>query len=339
MIFKVLEGSMAKRELPLEMGNFVCKFGERNLIDYLEEVVLPAFSDSELNRTYGQTTYFFEKVKLVTVEGRVLLAGRIIKDMVLEREQIYEQGKGLLADAEELRSSPSSVFVLILDIHRLMYVKETKYAPTLENFKSTIENFLKIKHKDFIDDTYNKRRKNGERVTKKSILSENIPPSLDIIPLTSANDIADFIRQYDVLRSVTYVFSDRNDEQDNDAFFESVQRQKDSVGSDKTQIIHRSTEGLNKDSVIEEVQAATAQGTQHVKLTGVDDAGNKLLGDNESFQLRQKIAFATKLPSKMATILLSTFNNLVEEGLIRVNAPRREVLTKLNAYRDELDEL
>lgn len=330
---------MAKRELPLEMGNFVCKFGDKNLIDYLEEVVLPAFSDRSLKRTYGQTTYFFEKVKLITVEGRVLLAGRIIKDMVLEREQVYEQGTGLKADVEELRSSPSSVFVLILDVHRLMYVKETKHAPSLENFKSTIESFLKVKHKKFIDETYEWRKAEGEKVTKKTILAENLPPSLDIIPLTSAKDIAAFIRQYEVLRSVTYVFSARNDEQDNDAFFESVQRQKDSVGSDKTQIIHKSTEGLNKDNVIEEVQAATAQGTQHVKLEGLDDAGHKLLGDNESFQLRQKIAFATKLPSKMAAILLSTFTDLVEEGLIKVNSPGKKVLRKLYAYRSDINEL
>lgn len=134
---------MAKRELPLEMGNFVCKFGKANLIDYFEEIVLPAFSDKNLSRKYGQTSYFFEKVKLVTVDGRVLLVGRIIKDMVLEREQVYEEGKGLLAEADELRSSPSSVFVLILDVHRLLYVKETRYAPSLENFKSTVESFLK----------------------------------------------------------------------------------------------------------------------------------------------------------------------------------------------------
>ncbi|MFD3299236.1 hypothetical protein [Aquipseudomonas alcaligenes] len=330
---------MAKRELPLEMGNFVCKFGDANLIDYFEEIVLPAFSDKNLSRKYGQTSYFFEKVKLVTVDGRVLLAGRIIKDMVLEREQVYEEGKGLVAEADELKSSPSSVFVLILDVHRLLYVKETKFAPSLENFKSTVESFLKIKHKKFVDDTYEQRRAEGEKVTKKSILAENFPPSLEIIPLTSAKGIEEFIRQYDVLRSVTYVFSDRNDEQDNEAFFDAVQKQKDSVGSQKTQVVHKNTDGLNKDSVIEEVQAATAQGTQHVKLAGVDDAGNKLLGDNENFQLRQKIAFATKLPSKMAAKLLATFNDLVGEGLVRVNAPGQKVLEKLKAYRDDLDEL
>lgn len=81
---------MAARELPLEMGNFVCKFGKANLIDYFEEIVLPAFSDKSLSRKYGQTSYFFEKVKLVTVDGRVLLAGRIIKDMILERAGLRE---------------------------------------------------------------------------------------------------------------------------------------------------------------------------------------------------------------------------------------------------------
>jgi hypothetical protein len=36
-------------------ANFLCKFGEKDMDDYLEEVVLPAFTDDALVRTYGDT--------------------------------------------------------------------------------------------------------------------------------------------------------------------------------------------------------------------------------------------------------------------------------------------
>ena len=59
-------------------ANFVCRFGdEQALLDYEEEIILPAFlrkgQDVPLTRTFtwgvGTTTYFlFIDVKLVTLE-------------------------------------------------------------------------------------------------------------------------------------------------------------------------------------------------------------------------------------------------------------------------------
>jgi hypothetical protein len=330
---------MAKRDLPLEMGNLICKFGQSNLMDYFDEVVLPAFTDSKLKRKYGKTNYFFDKVSLVTVQGRVLLAGRIIKDALLEREQVYEEGKGLVADFGEMRSSPSSVFVLILDVHRVLYVKETKFAPTLDNFKSTLEKFLKIKHLEFIDALQERKKEDeGTRVAKAVLMGEHFPPSLDVIPLTSAQDIESFVRQYEVLRSVVYKFSARNDEHDNEGFFEAVQRQKDEVGSISTEVKHANKEGLDKEHVISEVRAATAQGNQKVTLSGVDSSGVKLRGDNSSFQLKAVVSVASKLPSKIAAALYNKFDSLVGDGLIRVPAPSKSVISKLRKYRDDVDE-
>lgn len=322
------------REMTLEMANLVCKFGKDNLIDYFEEIVVPAFFDKGLKRKYTDKTYFFEKVDIVTVEERVLLVGRIIKDEILEREQVYEYGKGLVADADELRSSPSSVFVLILDVHRLLYVKETKNAPSLESFKATLEKFLKIKHKDFINEEYEKRNI-LDKVTKKELMEEHPSPSLEIIPLTSAQGIEEFVKKYQVLREVKYKFSDRNDEHDNEGFFEAVQRQKDEVGSKATEVRHSNREGLDKNNVISEVQAATAQGTQRVTLAGTDGEGTKLRGNNESFQLKAVVQIASRLPRRMANVLYYKFRDLVENGLVKVGEPPRRTLEKLNSYKGD----
>lgn len=326
---------MSKRECPIEMGNFVCKFGSQNLLDYFGEVVYPAFFDTELIRKYGETKYFFEQVKLITIDERVLLVGRFIKDMVLEREQIYKPSQGLVEDRGELQSSPSAIFVLILDVHRLIYLKETKFAPTLDNFKSTIESFIKNKHKKYIDMLADESKAEGKRKTKKQLLSEHFPPSLEIIPLTSVRSVEDFVRQYEVLSSVTYKFSDRNDEQDNEGFFRAVQRQKDEVGSESTTIKHSSSEGLDKEAVIGEVQAATAQGNQRVVMVGKDSSGNTLRGDNNDFQLKTTVEVSSHTPSRIAIKMFGKFLELVGDGLIQVGVPARETLMKLAPYRDD----
>jgi hypothetical protein len=329
---------MSKRQYPVEMANLVCKFGDKNLLDYFEEIVVPAFFDQEMLRRYGETKYFFEKVEFVTVEGRVLLVGRIIKDMILEREQVYSRSEGLVPDHDELQSSPSSIFVLILDVHRLVFLKETRFAPTLDNFKSTLESFLKLKHKVFIDSKYDELKAAGEKVTKKKLVLENFPPSLELIPLTSAQSIDDFVRQYDVLRSVSYKFADRNDEHDNEGFFEAVQRQKDEVGSKKTEVKHSNPEGLNKESVIGEVQAATEQGNQTVTLVGKDSSGTELKGDNTDFQLKTFVELVSHTPAVAARTLFRKFIQLVGDGLIGVSTPPRRATEKLSSYRSAEDE-
>ncbi|MNU97733.1 hypothetical protein D3C71_878200 [compost metagenome] len=323
---------MSNRQYPVEMANLVCKFGNQNLLDYFSEIVLPSFSNPDLKRVYGTTQFFFENVELVTVDERVLLVGRFIKDMVLEREQIYTKS-GLVEDHEEMQSSPSCIFVLVLDIHRLIFLKETKFAPTLDNFKSTLESFLKRNHKAYIDATYDERKEGGEKVTKKQLMIDTFPPTLELIPLTSAQSIDSFVRQYEILSSVTYKFSDRNDEHDNEGFFEAVQRQKDEVNSKTTTIRHSNSEGLDKDSVIEEVQAATVQGNQKVTLVGKDSSGTELRGDNEHFQLKSYVQLTTNSPSQAAPTLFQKFIQLVGDGMIQVAAPTRAALAKLAPYR------
>lgn len=329
---------MSKPPRPVELGNFVCKFGSKNLLDYFETVVYPAFADDGLLRKYSDTKYFFDKVELITIDGRVLLVGRFIKDMILEREQIYKQSQGLVEDHHEMQSSPSAIFVLVLDVHRLIYLKETKFAPTLENFKSTIESFIKAKHKLYIDNLAEESKAAGNRVTKKKLLLEHFPPTLDIIPLTSAHNVEDFIRQYEVLSSVTYKFSDRNDELDNEGFFRAVQRQKDEVGSRTTTIKHSSPEGLEKEAVIEEVQAATVQGNQRVVMVGKDSSGNTVRGDNNDFQLKTSIEVTSHTPVRIAKKMFSKFLELLGDGLIQVENPPKRAREKLAPYRDNDDE-
>ncbi|MDP9514798.1 hypothetical protein [Pseudomonas protegens] len=326
---------MSKVQRPIEMGNLVCKFGSKNLLDYFDTVVYPAFFDEKLVRRYSDTSYFFNKVEIITVEGRVLLVGRFIKDTLLKREQIYSQSKGLIEDHEELQSSPSAIFVLVLDVHRLIYLKEVSHAPSLDSFKTTVESFIKVKHKEFIDRLADESKEAGERITKKQLMIDHFPPTLDLIPLTSARSVEEFVRQYEVLSSVTYKFSDRNDEQDNEGFFRAIQKQKDEVGSKTTTVKHSNTQGLDKDTVIGEVQAATAQGTQKVVMVGKDSSGTTVKGDNRDFQLKTTVEVNSHTPARIARKMFSKFLQLVGDGLILVGTPPLEVRAKLEAYRED----
>jgi len=321
---------MPEKQLNMEMGNLICRFGPKlALLDMLDEIVLPAFFDNTRIRVYGQTSYFFYDVNLVKLpslskEPIIGIAGRFIKDTTVQREQIFEEGKGLIKDSETMRSSPSALFLLILNYHRLIYVKETRDAPPKETFRSTLLNFFMNIHRSFLKKVRRENRiqhkKNPEIpiVTSLELLEKYPPPTLELIPLTSEDSIEDFINKYNVLRSIEIVFSDRNSEFDNNPFFEQLQRRKDLLGSKKSIIRHGNAEGLNKDVAIEEVADATAQGNQMVKLDGLDAEGDILKGNNEKFQLRKSINELSTKPDEAAKQLYESFINLVQAGLIKL---------------------
>ena len=321
---------MSEKSLSMEMGNLVCRFGkEKVLLDLADEIVLPSFFDNKLVRTYDKTSFFFHEVTPVLLrkdskEPIIGIAGRFIKDTTLEREQIFEEEKGLVKDSNSMRSSPSAIFLLILNNHRIIYVRETKNAPSKESFRSTLLNFLRIKHKQFIDSEYGSLKKShqeqseSKKVTKKELLESYPRPTLELIPLTSEESIEQFVKKYDILKMMEISLSDRNDENDNDPFFDELQKRKDAIGSVKSVVKHSNSKGLDKETVISEISEATAQGNQKVKLNGIDNEGDILRGNNEEFQLRKPLDDLSSNPKKAANELFESFIGLVEDGLVKI---------------------
>lgn len=321
---------MSDKSLSMEMGNLICRFGrDKVLLDMVNEIVLPCFFDDKLVRSYSKTSYFFHEVSPVLLnddaeDSVVGIAGRFIKDTTLEREQIFEEGKGLVKDVGSMRSSPSAIFLLILNTHRLIYVKETRDAPSKESFRATLLSFLRDKHKEYIDAEY--ERLNAvrvedtyiERVTKKDLHEATPKPTLELIPLTSEDSIEEFVRKYSILKTIEISLSDRNDENDNDPFFEEMQKRKDAIGSIKTLVKHNNPKGLDKDEAISEITEATEQGNQNVKLAGIDNDGDILRGNNENFQLRKPLDDLSSKPANAANDLYKSFAGLVDSGLVKI---------------------
>src|SRR4051812_5588822 len=103
---------MSKFSQKVTVANFTCRFGEKYvLLDFYLQLILPAFK-SNTKRKYGNSTYFLNDVTEISfAKDELAIAGRIIKDTVLEREQVYVNDE-LVADQQSIQSSPSSFFLL-----------------------------------------------------------------------------------------------------------------------------------------------------------------------------------------------------------------------------------
>jgi hypothetical protein len=311
------------RRLNIEFANFVCKFGNKNLLDLAEQVILPAFrSNSE--RRYAAARYFFHEVEVLTLDDKkevLCIAGRLVKETKLTREQVYDEKQGLVKDSKAIESAPSSLFALILNDHKLLYVHETAHAPDLVSFKATASYAIMTRHKVFVEETFKYRKEHdltGERITKKEILKEYPFPSVDIIPLSSKASLEDFVGQYRKLKIVEAKLIETNAEIDLNGLFRDVRGSMNEIGSKSTIIRHQNSEGLNAESAILQLNAAAGQGNTYIKLDGEDINGDTLKGDNHKFKLRIPI---TEISNKIRTAskdMYDAFLGVKDSGILHV---------------------
>lgn len=78
---------MATNKRSVQFANFICHFGNLEMLDLCEEVVIPAFTDGKLKRTYKDTSYFFHDVELISIptDGKhtePAIVGKFVKDIL-----------------------------------------------------------------------------------------------------------------------------------------------------------------------------------------------------------------------------------------------------------------
>lgn len=136
------------------VANFNCTFGKENepMLNHFFDVILPAFSEEPKGK---KNSFFFENVKLTNVKGEFALAGLIVKRTTLEVKSKYINGE-LVKTNEVYPSDPYSYFVINLQNHRMVLVKNQKGSPTLNNFsalaRDVLVNYIFKKNLDFLDE-------------------------------------------------------------------------------------------------------------------------------------------------------------------------------------------
>ncbi|WP_368529600.1 hypothetical protein [Enterobacter cloacae] len=327
----------------LEFGNYTLKFGSENvLLDYIDEIVTPSFSERKYIRHIGdKTDFFFIDTKMVVLDDNktkpVLgICGRIIKNTVLTRDQVFE-GNTLLEDYEELDTAPSSFFLLILNNHRLIFCKEVSGAPTIENFQSTSQYCLMESWTEYINNQFEEnkssRKKNPKikRLTKKSLKNDCPSPKLRITTLTDKETLEEFIDSFEEINRLSIKLLPTNKEEiDNDDFFWQTFGDKSSgIDSENTRVIFSNpTDGLNQAKVFSELESATSLANSNFSVKGYDENGDIRQGNNNDFSLLVELSDLSKDVDDATETAYEEFKKLVAND--RICIPRK---TENNARR------
>jgi len=310
----------------LEFGNFHCRFGDsKKLIDLADEIVIPAFQNRKNVRSYGKTKHLFIDTEILFLEPgdppTIGIGGRYVKDTTLEREQILDLTTGKLkSDHRSMESSPSSLFVLILNTHRLIFYKETKQAPGMPSFAMTAEKIINLQRKTYLGKLYkNKKQLKELGVKRKHELALLFPPAkIEIVPLGSEESFSKFLGEFKKITSVEVRMVNTNDEIDPEALFEQLERQKDLLGSKRSRLIHSNAQGLEMSEAEAQFAPIAQRGNTEVKISGTDLKGDALKGNNEEFRLRIPIVKISQDVKAAAKVMFGKYQEVVDSGLIAV---------------------
>jgi hypothetical protein len=319
---------MRKYRQVIEFANFICHFGDHVLLDYLDEIVLPAFLNDRRIRIYGGSRYLLLDVKLVNLQSQwepgavtAALIGRFVMDTVLQRDQILVDDK-IVNDAQSIKSAPSSLFVLTLENHKLMYARQVAGAPGMSAFRTTMEMLLRTRWTAYINEIYTANKQAREldssvpRITKKSLYESIQGPRLEVVPLAGSSNLTEFVNQFKLLQEVNIKVVRPNAEINNDGLFNTVEAARAQVNANATSLVHRNSEGLNKSQSIKQI-APVMEGNAVVTLRGIGLNDTKLNGSNNEMSVREPIELAASVPHG-AGQMYDAFRRLITHGVLRI---------------------
>ncbi len=338
---------MARGTHPVHFANFICHFGDAELLDYLDGIVLPSFLGS-YRRVFKDTKYFFHEVEAFDVsedsaEFEPAICGRFVKDMIVRSEQRFDSSTGELErSVDRMETAPSAIFALLLRSHKLLYLHETSAAPGLESFRSTAESFLRQGRIAYIDRIYAAIRSSEapdqrtavelsrlvpreegsvahppEEAATKAKLRELIgSPNLEVVPLANEDSLRDFVNRFKILQTATVRLLRRNSELDNDDFFESVRLKGGKAGAETSTIVYKNTDGLAKEGVVTQLESALT-GNAEVKLEGKDELGQQLRGSNDEFKVVAQMEGRPTSIRNAAVRMLRMFRQQQKAGLVQ----------------------
>ncbi|EKU52556.1 hypothetical protein ACINWC323_2256 [Acinetobacter sp. WC-323] len=279
---------MTSNTYTYELANFVCKFNNHNLVDMLHEIILPAFTIEDSWKV-KRGVFFFQSVNVIQLpnnkEETFAIVGRFIRDTRLTSTQVYDyETKELKSQKSSIQTSPSAIFVLILNNHRLIYLKETPHAPTLEMFKDTCQTFFRRQTKQYIETLPQEAR--------KDFIKTYGLPDVTITPLNTRESLEEFLNQYKKIESIRITLKKRNDElQFKNDLIKKAQLKTDAIKSSTTTIsFANKKEGLDFDQTLEQLDEATEQGNQGILIEGVNESGDMIKGNNEKFKVIKTIS-------------------------------------------------
>jgi hypothetical protein len=208
-----------KREMVI--ANFNCTYGDDNLpmLEYFDEILYPAFTSNIKRVTEDKDEYFFEQVRLIEyMENEFAITGLFIKRTIIEVKSGYDDDNGLTHKDINIPTAPYSLFVIFLNNHRMLLIKnQRRESPDIRSFSATAKTII-----NQVVKKYNKERSKEEKLPY---------PFLNIASIPSKETIESQLENVKNINSITLRFYPLNGDVDTSAVLMHLRSQLDILKS------------------------------------------------------------------------------------------------------------
>lgn len=301
-------------------ANFNVTFGDNNepLLNYFDSVVYPAFTNNIIryykNPNGNLDRYFFENVELVEYENnKFALTGLFVHETKIEVKSIYNDG--IVDTDNHYPSAPFSTFVLFLENHRCVLVKNQSTSPDIRSFNTTV--------KHIFHEHIKKHNQTSPHETRLPY------PYVNIIALPSERSITEALRYVTKISKLTLKFYPLNGEIHTSESFQHLRDQLDVIGSKTGQVVFSSPNNHSK--VIQLIRDTDATVEPFAKVKYASGATGTLSQKNFTQTTQLTIDNRTGYPKKDA---LNIINAVDEFNELKITSEENATI-----YQNKLDKI
>lgn len=298
----------------LYCANFNVTFGDEELpmLEFFEEIIYPAFKSGFIRGKEDVLPYyFFDNIVLKMHENnRAILCGNLIKNTELRRKTILKDGQ-ITSSPHIMESSPYSRFVIFLDNHRLILVKNESDSPDTRSFEATAKEVIsKYIRKE------NRRRKQ-ENQKSEDLRKELLPKaSVRVIDTPSEDEIKKMVGEAYKIAYLKLSFFPLNNDDDPSGLFENLRKEAESLGSKTGNVTFNSPR--SKEEVIKVLDATNGLADPNLRIR--DENKNERNISKKDFKTQERIPLAKDLSEENDTYI-------IENGL---KNPKMGILSEAN---------
>lgn len=306
----------------MEIANLTCKSisGKEELLDVFLDYFYNAMLTQEVKGSKNSEThkYKFIDLEITTINNELVLLGRLVKCLNIQREQILE-GKTIVKSYDEMASAPTSFFVLILSNHKLLWVREVSRAPMLRDLKYALLKAVNQERELLISNKINQLIECGddEYMAGKKAYDKYPKLEIEITPLGNNASIRECLNDFAEIYNFNVMALKRNNELGSD-YNDLLRNLSSSQENMQAKNVSVNIHGDKKHPLVKEQAINLAQtasdGNYKYKISGIDTNNNPITKDQNSFSLTAKISYSENVVSKFSNALnmIKKYFNIVE---------------------------
>ncbi|MEG1564552.1 MAG: hypothetical protein RR365_12630 [Bacteroides sp.] len=135
---------MAENEKIMHFANFNITYevDEKPMLEHFSDIVFPAFlSEYKRGKKDEGPLFYFDGVEIKNIENEYVLVGNYVKDTKYDVHTTVQDGK-LVSSPAKVPTAPYSRFIIFLNNHRMVLVRNESQSPDIRSFQATVRKIL-----------------------------------------------------------------------------------------------------------------------------------------------------------------------------------------------------